>query len=104
MISRDGRCQARELAVALSVRRSQDKRPGAGCLAAGCPGRWRSCRPPGCCCCGWLSGSSLLGLQQPADLDQVVREHPVAAPGPRALDAVQPGPVQAVAVLELTHP
>src|ERR687895_2033294 len=43
----------------------------------------------------------LLGLDQAADLDQVVGEHPVAAPDPGAVDAVHQGAVPAVAVLEV---
>jgi hypothetical protein len=46
----------------------------------------------------------LLGLQQPADLDQVVGEDSVAAPDPGAIDAVRAGPVPAEAVLEVADP
>src|SRR5919106_3031772 len=55
---------------------------------------------------GGIAGSpsvlpGLLGLDQAADLDQVVGEHPVAAPDPGAVDAVHQGAVPAVAVLEV---
>src|SRR5918994_6168975 len=57
------------------------------------PRRGRSGRPP-----------LLLGGDQAADLDQVVGQHPVPTPDPRAIDPVHPGAVPAVAVLEVADP
>src|SRR5512132_2511743 len=53
-----------------------------------------------CCSCRLV----VPGVQQPADLDQVVGEYAVAAPDAGAIDAVHPSAVPAEAVLEAADP